>query len=311
MKRLLTAAILVLLGSLGVCAQTTVSDNLAEVNSYTAGTVTQVRIGWPAFTTADNLTNVAAGNITLPITSNGLYYSMQPNAGVSGVYYTFTFTVGTTNAGGVTTNQLYSLRAVIPVSATPVTLLQCAISSAPWWGGTGSTGGGSGGNSGNPPPNTNALSLNGVSLSGTPTDGQAYVFSASSNAFVPVAVPYWRKFSVAYSQLISFNAATGTITLEARANRQKVCGVSEYVTGSFVAPGLTHLNITVGDSNSTTNLYTPIALDGIDNGGADANVLGSAVGSSNITATFSATGANLNTLTNGAVDLDVCLVQQP
>lgn len=301
---------LALLGSLGVYAQTTVSDNLAEVNSYTAGTVTQVRIAWPAFITANNVTNVNAGNVTLPIGSSGLYYALQPNAGVSGVYYTFTFTVSYT-ANNVTTTQLYSLRAVIPVSATPVTLLQCAISSAPWWGGTGSTGGGTGGNSGNPPPNTNALSLNGVNLSGTPTDGQAYVFSASSNAFVPVPVPYWKKFTVLYSQLTSFSAPTGTITLQARANRQKVCGVSEFVMNSFVAPGLTHLNITVGDSNATTNLYTPIAIDAIDNGNADANVMGSAVGSSNITATFTATGANLSALTNGSTDIDVCLVNEP
>lgn len=157
----------------------------------------------------------------------------------------------------------------------------------------------------------NATSFSGVNLSGTPTDGQAYVYNAGSSTFTAIAVPYWEKHTVSFSQLTGFNALTGTVTLQARANRQKVCGVSVYVTTGFSGGGITGMSTTVGDSNGTAALYTPQAIDVRDNGAEDFNVLGSSVGSSNITATFTATGANLNLLTAGSADVDLCLVNTP
>jgi hypothetical protein len=155
-------------------------------------------------------------------------------------------------------------------------------------------------------------SLGGIALAGAaPTDGQAWLYRSGSNTLVPVAVPYWQKFTVGFGQLTGFNTTTGTVTLLARSNRMKVCGVASFIPSGFAGPSISAISFTVGDSNSTPNLYTPQAINVIDTGASDANVMGSAVGASNITATFTSVGANLAVLNQGSADIDVCLVQLP
>jgi hypothetical protein len=87
--------------------------------------------------------------------------------------------------------------------------------------------------------------------------------------------------------------------------------VSAFITSAFVGSGISGINVTVGDSNGTPNLYTPAAVNLIDNGSSDYNVMGSATGSGSVQATFTSIGANLSALSGGSVDLDVCLVNLP
>jgi hypothetical protein len=66
----------------------------------------------------------------------------------------------------------------------------------------------------------------------------------------------------------------------------------------------------VGDSNSTPDYYTPAPVNLIDNGSQDYNVMGSAVASSNITATFTSAPGNLSALNSGSIDIELCLLAQ-
>ena len=160
-------------------------------------------------------------------------------------------------------------------------------------------------------PSGNATSILAIPVTGTPTDGQTFVYNATSGNLEAIAVPYWRKFTIASSQLTSYSGYTGTITLQARANRQKVCGVSIYVVNGFTAPGIGTIGITVGDTNGTASFYTPSGFSGLDTGQQSFNVLGSPTGASQITATFTSTIAALSSLTAGSADIDVCLINQP
>lgn len=305
MKRLLGALAVLACGLLASAAQVTITDNIQTVFGATVGgTITSVRIAWPAFTAADG-TQVRAGNIDVPIPSGGAF-SYRLNATVGStptVKYTFTMS---SNTGG-----LKAFSVDVPATPDPVTFYGCAVVS-PWlsWGlGLGPGTGGGGGGSGGGTSNGNATSIAGITLSTTaPTDGQGWLLNATSGQLEPVAIPYWKKYTVAYTQLITLPGTTGTVTLRSRGARQKICGVAMFSTIAFTAPSLSNITTTVGDSNATNNLYTPVAFSVADLGAKDYNVMGSATSFSNITATFNSTGANLSALTAGSVDIQICLV---
>jgi SPP1 family predicted phage head-tail adaptor len=144
-----------------------------------------------------------------------------------------------------------------------------------------------------------------------PVDGQAWIYNAANNDLEPVALSHWKRYTVVFSQLAGQNALNGTVNLFARPARQKLCGVSLYVTTSFAAPGLTALQAFVGDSAANASFYTPQGIDLLQIGNQDFNVMGSAPGASVLQVAFFGSGANLSTLTAGSLDIDVCLVNQP
>jgi hypothetical protein len=289
-------------------AQTTISDNLNQtVGVMLNGTVEQVKISWAAFHTASG-TNVAANSTVVQLPKVGpligkFSTTLQPNVGASpATNYSFTFSVLNNTTGQIS---LYTASVIVPASPATLPLAGCQVS-ASWW----VQDIAESGTSGAPTVSSNAISLNGVALSGTPADGQAYVFSQTANSFIPIAVPVWRKFTVAYNQLTGFASTSGTVVLAPRANRQKVCGVSTYTTAAFAGSGISSIRTTVGDSNSTPDYYTPAPVNLIDNGSQDYNVMGSAVASSNITATFTSAPGNLSALNSGSIDIELCLLAQ-
>lgn len=148
-------------------------------------------------------------------------------------------------------------------------------------------------------------------VQGTPTDGETLAFDASQHAWMPVSVPVWKKYTFTYSQL-STNAFAKAMTLLTLVPRQKICGVSIYVTTAFAASGLTKATVSIGDSLGTATTYTANTLNIAAVNSNDYNVLGSiAPGTGMVQANFTVAGAILSDLTAGSVDIDICTEYLP
>lgn len=149
-------------------------------------------------------------------------------------------------------------------------------------------------------------------IQGTATDGETLAFDASQHAWLPVSVPVWKKYTFTYSQL-SANAFSKAMNLLTLVARQKVCGISIYVTTAFAAsPTLTKATVSVGDSLGTATTYTANTLSIAATNSNDYNVLGSiAPGTGIVQANFTVSGAILSDLTAGSVDIDLCTIQLP
>lgn len=330
MKRL----VLLLLCALSItAAPTRVSDTITTPVTGTSvsstAPVTSISISWKAFTNADG--SFPPGSTTLRLDANRSFsVNLEPTDSATGpAYYSVVYSLSDgnivpsvwyvpTSASVLRVSQL-----IIPItvqslnySLTTAQLLcsVCSVNDVFYWDGTHVKNMTTAALASqlSLASSSNATSFESVPLAAsTASEGQAYVYSSADSEWEPVAVPHWKKYTVSYSQLTGFNALTGTVTLFARANRQKVCGVSIFTTSAFAGAGITGTSVIVGDSNSTTSYYTPTPTSVNDNGASDSNVMGSAIGASNVQATFTAIGANLSALTAGVAEIDVCVANLP
>jgi lysophospholipase L1-like esterase len=123
-------------------------------------------------------------------------------------------------------------------------------------------------------------------------------------------IPYWTKITL-NSLVPSAAGLTQTINLLQLGPKQKVCGVTQRVTTAFTASGLASLTSSVGSSGGNATTYSStlsLTATGFQDNGLPASP---PTDKGIVTANFTASGANLNTLTAGSVDYDLCLVTQP
>lgn len=147
---------------------------------------------------------------------------------------------------------------------------------------------------------------------GTPPDGTALIYSSAAHGWTTANVPIWKKYTVSYAALAA-QKFTNAVDLFTLASRQKLCGLSIYVVTAFAGPTLTGMTVSIGDSlDASPNTYTGSVLQLASDTQHDYNVFGSiAPGNGIVQAHFTSSGAVLNNLTAGAVDIDVCTIQEP
>lgn len=176
-----------------------------------------------------------------------------------------------------------------------------------------------GGSSGNIQYN-NAGVLSGAAISDCVAAGGIVQYTASTHTFschtladadLPADIPVCTKYTVAYNDS-SLNVAgtSATKTLATIPAKAQITSLRLKHSAQFTASGLTALTITLGDG-TTSNIYAPSfsifqaasATALYDDGGAFA----STASSHSLVGTFTATAANLNTLTAGSVDVWACV----
>lgn len=147
------------------------------------------------------------------------------------------------------------------------------------------------------------------------TAGALVQLEADTVSTAQVGVPVWQKVTIPFSSLTAAGL-TQTLTVLALSARQAVLGIVVKHSVAFAATSLTALTLTLGDSAQNATYYSATPFDckqTVSNTAFQAvNVvsLGSFAGS-NLQAAFTATGANLNTLSAGSVDFDICTVLLP
>ncbi len=131
---------------------------------------------------------------------------------------------------------------------------------------------------------------------------------------LPSWSPIVTKYTISETALTAA-ATTQLITVTSLASNQKILGVTVKHSTLFSGPGITDVKIQVGDSAGALNEYTsPFDIDTAVSGTAkqDTNLYKSTTHSgSTVQAEFNSSGANVNAMTAGSVDIWITTVYLP
>lgn len=167
-----------------------------------------------------------------------------------------------------------------------------------------------------------ALVKDGIGPTDCTAGGGSYAVHCKSNGTSWIALggggggggegQVWRKFIVSYADL-SQASSSKAVNLFTLAARQKLCGISIYVTAGFTAsPTLSAATVSIGDSLGTATTYTASALSLLTPTGNDYNVFGSVYpGTGIVQANVTVSGALLSNLTAGSIEIDACTISLP
>ncbi len=161
--------------------------------------------------------------------------------------------------------------------------------------------------------NSTAAMVIGTGASLNPS-GSGVINATQLNGLASTTFHGVQKVTVGFASLTNAGL-TQTINLISTAARTKSCGVSVKHTAAFTGGTVATLTVSVGDAAGSATTYT--AAFNIFQAPSNtvfqdtAELISATYAASTIQAFFTSTGGNLNTLTTGSVDFDVCTVVLP